>query len=293
MRYHFVGLSMIVAAVGTAWGQPAGEHPHALHTQPAASQPGKLRPFVSMAAISQKQKLLGDARMRYLLRQLDLDIKQRRYARELLDSIYNSGDPGISLAEVHAIVAEIEKARAAGDKKREQELAQELRDLARRADRDREFLMNMETVLTEKQKELLKRAQERLKANPSGAIRPIDIFRAARELDLDQQQRAKLDDLARKMRAELRKRRQITDGVRYQMINSLIYSVRELLTPEQLDQFDLQILRLRSDLIGDLRARLPKERRHGHGGKHKPAAAESDGHQKPAAEADNDRDNHK
>ncbi|GEM_PF-1597763 len=250
---------------------------------PAASQPAaageghKLQPIVPMAAVSPSHKLTGEAKVRYLMRQLDLNLKQRRYARELIASIYNDDtNPRISLAEVHAIVAEIEKARAAGDKKREQELGQQLREMAQNADRDREFLTNMETVLTDQQKKLLKKAIARVKANPTGALRPLDVIRAARALDLSDAQKTKLDKIIHRLRDNLAHRRQVTDAVRYQTINGLLYSIKHMLTPEQEKAFDLAILRLRCDLLGDLRARLP------HKGPHKAASQPAGGQAPPA-----------
>jgi len=251
-------LTMLIAISAAQAQQPAAKAPA---SQPETHKAGKLRPVVPMAAVCPERKLTGEAKMRYLMRQLDLKLKQRQYARDLLASIYNNdANPRISLAQVHAIVAEIEKARAAGDKKREQELGQQLRELAQNADRDREFLENMDTVLTEPQKKLLKKATERLKANPTGAIRPLDAIRAARALDLSKDQQARLDKLVRNLRDDLGKRRQITNAVRYQLVNGLLYSIKHMLTPEQEKAFDLAILRMRCDLIGDLRARLPHKK---------------------------------
>jgi uncharacterized protein (UPF0305 family) len=211
-----------------------------------------------MVAVKEDTRLKGNNRIYYLLRQLDLTAEQRRFARDLFANILDDEvNPPLSLAQVRSIVAEIEEAKKQGDKEREEELAQQLRDLARNYDREDEFLMNMETVLTEEQKVTLQRTRERLKRNPSGSLRPIEVFRAVGRLDLTKDQQARFKELHKTFREKLREIKELNDEMRFQLMNGLLELVRAELTPAQYKEFEFSIRRLRPDLAFRLRIFMP------------------------------------
>jgi len=217
-------------------------------------------PTVPMAAVSEEQKLKGEPRIRYLLRQLDLTEEQREYARSLIATLLDESEsPSLSLEQVYTLMAEAQQAEKDGDEERAEQVKQQLRALGRGADREGEFFMNMETELTDQQKEVLGAARERLKRNPSGALRPVDVFRAVYGLDLTKEQKAQIDLWHARFRGDLRKVRTLDDDQRFQLMNGLLERLRAELTPEQQARFDLSIRRLRPDLASrGLRARVPQ-----------------------------------
>jgi hypothetical protein len=232
------------------------------------------KPTVPMVAVSQDQKLVGEKRIRYLLRQLDLTEEQREYARGLIATILDeSGNPPLSLEQVYTLMAEAQQAEKDGDTERMEQVKQQLRELGRGADRENEFFLNMETVLTDEQKEVLQAARQRLKRNPSGALRPVDVFRVAYRLDLTKEQRAQLDLWQARFREDLRKIKTLDDENRFQLMNGLLERLRAELTDQQQKSFDLAIRQLRPDLAVGLLVRLPETQ----------PAAEQEG-EKPAEE---------
>jgi hypothetical protein len=217
-------------------------------------------PMVPMLAVSEEQKLSGEKRIRYLLRQLDLTREQREYARGLIATILDEGDtPSLSLEQVYTLMAEQQQAEKDGDEERAEQARQQLRALGRGADREGEFFMNMETELTGEQKEVLGAARERLKRNPSGALRPVDVFRVIYRLDLTKERKAQMDLWHARFRTDLGKVRTLDDDQRFQLMNGLLERLRAELTPEQQASFDLSIRRLRPDLADrELLVRVPQ-----------------------------------
>jgi hypothetical protein len=220
------------------------------------------QPSVPMLAISDTRKLTGANRIRYLLRQLDLDYQQRELARGLVASILDqSENQPFTIEQVTALMAEIQQKEADGDEEGKKQLEQQLRDLATGYDREDEFFMNMEPELTDEQKAKLQAARERLERNPSGALRPIDVVRAAQELDLTKEQQAQLIKTQKELRASLRQVKTLTDEKRFQLINGLLERIHQLLTDEQRPAFDVKVNRLRPDRVGvGLKARATTAR---------------------------------
>ena len=216
------------------------------------------KPLVPMPAVSARGKLTGKNRIMYLLRQLELTHEQRQRARALMDSILAAGsNPDLSLDQVYDLMAQIQDAQAQGDKEREQQVEQQLRALGKGSDRsEEEFFMNMEPELTARQKTLLEEARQRLERDPSGALRPVDIFRLLPALNGTKQQQAAFDQLQNRMRQALREIRTLKDKERFQLMNGLLTSIRKELTPEQAEKFMLGVNRLRPDLTFRLMVKL-------------------------------------
>ncbi len=217
------------------------------------------KPIVPMAVVSDSQKLRGKTKVLYLLRQLDLTKEQREHARGLIATILDTGaEHDFSLEQVYQLMAEVQEAKKEGDDERVRQLNQQLRELGKGSDNNEEFFMNMEDVLTDEQKVMLKAARERLERNPSGALRPIDVFRAVEKLNLSKEQQNYLNKLRDKLRQSLRGARTIKDKDRFQLMNGLLEAIVAKLTPEQQEQFGLSIAKLRSDLAYRLRIMTPE-----------------------------------
>jgi hypothetical protein len=217
-------------------------------------------PTVPLAGVAEHRELDPQARIRYILRQLNLSDEQIKHARGLLRTIFDDTlNPPLSIGEVHALVAELQVAQKEDDQERIEELEAQLRELGRGHDREAELIMNLEPVLTDAQKEVLTEVRARLKRNPSGALRPIDIFRAAHPLELSKAQRARLDKLHERFRLQMCgfRNKRIDDETRFQLINGLIELIKAELKPEQVPDFELNVRRLRPDLAYRLRTKLP------------------------------------
>lgn len=219
---------------------------------------GQEKPMVPVKAVSEHGKLHGKSRVFYLLRQLDLTAEQREHARGLIATILETDtSPSLSLEQVYTLMAEAQEAEKQGDQERAKQISQELRELGRGMGADSEFFMNMEPVLTDEQKEALRVARARLGRNPSGAVRPVDVFRTLDRLNLSKDQRPKLNNLRRDFRRTMRTVQSLKDKDRFQLMNSLLDSIKTRLTPEQRKEFTFRIRQLRPDLAYNLRIRPP------------------------------------
>lgn len=218
-------------------------------------------PTVPMTAVS-GPKLTQETKLRYLLRQLDLKVEQRRYARELIAQFYGEGgEAAFSIEEVQAVFRELQQATDQGDEERVKQLEAELREIGRGFDREADFFANMKSVLTDEQTAALREARARLERNPAGSLRPVDLWRAARRLKLTKEQRARLDEVHQAFREKMRGAKSLNDDVRFQMTNGLIELIKAELTPDQQSNFELSVRRLRPDLAWtELKPRVPQTR---------------------------------
>ncbi len=213
--------------------------------------PVRAGPEIPEAAIDERASLAGEKKVRYLLRQVDLTEEQATHARGLIDSILPRRarpappDPD----EVRRTWAELEQAKETGDQEKVDALVKQLRQMGRETTGDSEFFMNMEPLLTDEQKHKLDQARARLERNPSGALRPVDLLRAARELDLTEQQQRQLLDAFLEARKHLGPNLRPSTELKLQMINFFAHEIRTFLTPEQLAKFEYRIRALRPDLL--------------------------------------------
>ena len=216
-----------------------------------AAAPAWAEDAIPEAALNDKVKLLGPKKAAYLLRQLNLGEEQAAQAQGLIDSILTESESGktLDIEQVRQLWKEIEAAKAAEDQAKVDELSAQLQQLGKDATDDSEFYDNLEPQLNAEQKKLLRTAQARLDQNPSGALRPIDLLRAANDLKLTEQQRTQLraaHDGTRKilypsLRPDLK--------LKLKMINFFNTEIRQLLNPEQRAKYDRRVLELRPDLI--------------------------------------------
>lgn len=201
------------------------------------------------SAIEMRRALTREKRVRYLLRQLDLDAEQAEHAKGLLESLFGpDAAPAIDVERIRNLWKELEEAHKAGDKAREEALTREIRRVGQQASREPEFLENLEPVLRPEQKQALKKALDRLKRHPSGGVRPIDIFDLVMQLDLSEAQRERVEAYRQRFRKQVNAGPVWDDDRRERLINSLLKALEKILTPEQIAWVDYRIQRLRPDL---------------------------------------------
>lgn len=213
------------------------------------------------AAIEQREKLIGEKKVRYLLRQLDLSEQQAAQAQGLIEAVFSGQEAAPpSVDRVREIWAEIEKAKKASDQEKVKALTKQLQQMGREVPQESEFFTKMESHLTDEQKKKLAQAQSRLERNPSGALRPIDLLRAALALDLTPQQRRAVIDAHGAVRKRLGPVLRPSASLRLELVNICVEEVRRLLAPQQRENFEHRARAMRPDLIEEgLRVTLPAE----------------------------------
>lgn len=213
-------------------GLAAAQNPSPVQLNPGA------RPAVN-AAFPALQK---EARMAYLVKQLNLTPEQKTQADGLM-SMYraNTQDRKPDLQHVQALYAQLEQAKKDGNKELEQQITEQFRKMGSTEDADREFLTNLEAMLTPEQKAKLEAAQQRLAENPSGALSPRDVVRAARDLNLSSDQSARLDAAVAAFRKEVNAVPNFDTLTRVRMLDQFINTVSQLLSPEQKAQLDAKL----------------------------------------------------
>lgn len=219
------------------------------------------KPIVPLTAVSSHGQLSGRKKVVYVCRQLDLTEEQRQQARGLIEALIESADgQDIPLERIYRIVQELQEAEAAGDKETQERLSQELRSYGERRDASTEVFMNLEKILTEAQKAKMEEALGRLKRNPSGALRPVDVFRELDQLRLDSEQSQKVARLRKQLTQATRGMQSIKDSDRFQLLNGILSElINGVLSAEQRAQFERALSRLRPDLAYRMRVMTPAE----------------------------------
>lgn len=233
-------LAIIVAAVSAA-GAAAQ-----LQVRPAGNQPPP-------PAAKPRPALQGAQRVQFILRQLDLTPDQQRHADGLVETYYGAAEARtIDIDMIRALAKQMEDAQKAGNTAEYDKLQQQLRDIGQGSQDEPEFLDNLRSVLTEAQKAELTDVLERLKANPSGALRAVDVVREARRQKLSDKQAADLDAAISAHRARVNDASGPRDATPAEMklarqLDEFIAAVRAILTPEQATAFDARIARLKPE----------------------------------------------
>jgi len=194
--------------------------------------------------------LRGEQKLRYLIRQLDLGPKDREFVEGLLE-VYadqvraqktGQEQRGDLLERVRVLYAKMEEAEQAGNTQRAEELREQMKLLGPGVLAEREFLAALEADLSDDQKAALKQAQQRLRRVPDGALRPIDVLKAAQVLELAPEQQSKLSKLLREYRAHAKGLAGRLSGPARQLaLGRIISDIRGILTPEQAERLDQQI----------------------------------------------------
>jgi len=214
------------------------------------------------SAVDTHEKLSGEKKVRYLLRQLDLTPEQEAVAQDLIAETFagQEGPPPLSVDRVREIWKQIEEAKAANDQEKIDELTAQLKQMGRETPAETGFFPKLKPHLTAEQELRLIQAQARLERNPSGGVRPIDLLRIALQFDLTPQQRDAVRQAHQAARKRLGPVLRPSSSLRLELVNICAQRVRELLTPEQRREFERRLRALRPDLIDEgLRVTLPAQ----------------------------------
>ena len=195
-----------------------------------------------------RPQLAGERKARYLAEQLYLSTAQEKTVEGIVETVYSqAAGETIDINKVQSLMQEIRIAQDKGDKATEQRLTEELREMGRGGNNDKEFLENLRKVINPEQTKLLDEAIERLEINPSGWLRPVDVVRVCRKMKLDEKEQ----DALKAAEDRYRDRQnnsvgQVPDAPRPQLIDEMVNTVREGLSAEKREKFDDAIRRLKS-----------------------------------------------
>ncbi len=228
MRRTTVGLCCAVILAGAAWA--ADELPR--------------------EAVGHNRPLLGELRVRYLLRQLDLTEEQAKAAEQIIRAAYTPANERAA-GKVRALWRAWAQADAAGDDAKAQLAIKELRKLNEDPLPETTILKQLEEVLTDRQKRKLEAAQRRLKRYPGGGVSPGDMYRIARELDLSAEQNKQLLEIYKATREKLGPILRPSEKKKAELVNYMYGRLLEMLTPEQREVFAYRVRMLRPDLIDE------------------------------------------
>lgn len=196
--------------------------------------------------------LAGEAKLRYILKQLDLSAEQARAASELLATYRTACEAERTAAQdrtdrMKAVMTEMQAAEKAGDDAKAAALRRQLDDLRLGAAPERAFYAALEPMLTAEQKATLSATRERLRVSPVVELTPLDVVRTARAQGLSPEQAARLDAEI----AALRKRQEFAlpgdPNVRAKLLEDFVHAVRRILDADQAAKFDAAIARLTPD----------------------------------------------
>lgn len=226
-----LALSAAAAVVAQLQVKPGG---------PSPSMPTKSKPA-----------LQGQQRIQYILKQLDLNPEQKKHADGLLETYFGASEPkSLDVDQIRQLAKQMEEAQKANNTAEYSRLQEQLKSLGQGTTDEPELVGNLKKVLNDEQKAELDATIERLKSNPSGGLRAIDVVRTARKLKLSDKQAADLEAASATLRAKVNdtgapREPAALETHRAGLLEEFVSNVRATLTPEQSAKFDAKIANLR------------------------------------------------
>lgn len=201
-----------------------------------------------------KPPLQGMARIQYIVKQLNLDLEQKKHCDALIETYYSGSSSGstIDINKIRAMADQMKAAQDAGNTAEYNRLQEELKAMGQGSTDEPEFLENLKKVLKPDQIKTLESTVERLKNNPSGSLRAIDVVRTARSLGLNEKQATDLEAAVVAHRNKVNDTtapRDATppDAKMAAQLDEFIAAVRAVLSPEQAGRFDASIAAMKTE----------------------------------------------
>jgi Spy/CpxP family protein refolding chaperone len=194
----------------------------------------------------------GEAKLRWICRQLKLDEKQMQqaealivaYQAELKDAEANAAE---LLQKIQEKAAEMQAARNAGDTEKAKRLQEELKNLAPPAQAENHFFEALAGVLTAEQKAKLPAILQRAETVGEISLRPVYVLRAARAQNLTEAQDQQLEKLLDEYRKAAAANRAEKGEAAEERVEQFIKNVRAILTGPQVEAYDKEIAALREN----------------------------------------------
>lgn len=194
----------------------------------------------------------GEAKLRWVCHRLGLSEEQKQQVESLI-VVYNA-----ELADRKADVegmrermkgkfSEITDAKRQGDNEAVARLQEEMKQMMPDAAAEQSFFEALDSVLTPKQKERVAMLRERAKTASQSSMRPYHALKVALDLGLTREQVDRLESVLEAFREDVQTNRPKDQADRDQRVEKLVDSIRGILTPEQVTQYDEKIATLRLD----------------------------------------------
>jgi hypothetical protein len=206
----------------------------------------------------------GEAKLRWVCKQLKLDEQQKQQAEALM-AVYHAaleeqGENALQLMEqIRDKLAEVQAARDEGNTELASKLQAELREMAPGVKAENTFFESLAQILTEEQVAKLPSLRERAAKLGDISMRPVHVVRAAHELGLTLEQQRQIEQLLIDYRAKLISERPANKIETKGRVEELVDQVREVLTPDQATRFDEKIASLRDGAEPAKRVKLPPD----------------------------------
>ncbi|MBN2448650.1 MAG: Spy/CpxP family protein refolding chaperone [Phycisphaerae bacterium] len=236
-RRLVIGLALGVLAL-PAWAQ----------YDPADMQPGpRARQRAEVA-----EHLRGVDELRFIADSLTLDEKQKQHAEGLIDeyrqAVENRSEDQIG--HIADLLTQISQAQKDGNTEQVEALKTQLTEAQPARKGRRDFIEGLRQILNDDQKAELDRTLAWLEKNPSGKLRPLEVYVLASKLDLTPEQRSKLNGVHSEFRTNVvGKTRDLASIPTSGIDVDFAKAVRAILTPAQAEEFDKQIKAISPTLL--------------------------------------------
>ncbi|MGD8450716.1 MAG: hypothetical protein PVJ57_02760 [Phycisphaerae bacterium] len=241
---------VVVTMFAVLLGLPAlAQQDYPMPAMPQAPKPGTPR----QATIQEK--------LRYICKQLDLNEKQKQHVEGLfvlLEAEANSPPEELQrlVDEIQDTYQKMMAAREAGDTERAEELRETLIGLSPIVAAERNFAEGLMPALTEEQRAKFEYWRKKLEHVTDLSLKPLDVLRLAATYNLNDEQRAKVNDLRNKFRnavALLQGDRERETALLEQLIKDVAAVLDESVRAEFLKQID----KLRPDEVAPAASDAP------------------------------------
>lgn len=194
----------------------------------------------------------GEAKLRWICHRLGLDEQQKQQVESMI-AVYQA-----ELADLKSDVdglrermkgkfSEIQDARQRGDDAAVARLQEEMKLLMPEAAAERSFFEALDGILTPKQKERLEIVKQRVGSAQDVSMRPYHVLKVALDFGLTREQINRLETVLDAYRGDVQKNRPADQADRDLRVEKLVESIRGILTPDQVTQYDEKIAALRLD----------------------------------------------
>lgn len=192
------------------------------------------------------------SKLMYICKQLDLNDKQWQHVEGLFavfeaDMELSAEDRRDLLVNIQNTWQAMKDAQEAGDEALANELRERLRNMAPGARAMKNFLDGLRPALTEEQAGKLPGLVEEVENAKDLSLKPIQVIRIARGLDLNLDQRSKIDQLAHDFREKMSQGGEMDEAARAKALEELIDQIAGALAPDQRAKFEERVDRLRLD----------------------------------------------
>ncbi len=210
--------------------------------------------------------LEGSQRLRYICGQVDLTDSQKSD----LDAFVAVYDEMMKeeqkqevlidrLMKIQGLTIQLKEARDAGNREQEKQIQAQITELTPGRAAERTFFESVEQTLNDEQKKQLAAARARLTANRDASLKPMEVIQLARTMELNPDQRKKLDEVLRDFRGRAATLHSMDLFARLDLVDALIKRVGGILTDEQRKTFMARIERLQPPRPQRPNAAAPKK----------------------------------